>query len=191
MGTVSVSLPSDGQTADAADYNVPINTIVSEINGGLDSANIEAGGVVPNGLVSGTGTSWAWQSWTPTWVNLTVSGSTVNAKYIQIGKTVFYRIDVSLAGGNAPSGDVTFTLPVTSVARTGQGENVIGQATYYDDNTAVRNRGAVEWASTTTGRLNVYRTDLTYLQKSAISSTVPFTFANSDAIQIQGFYEAA
>lgn len=46
MATISVSLPSDGQTIDAADYNTPINTIVNEINGNLDNANIKTGAAI-------------------------------------------------------------------------------------------------------------------------------------------------
>lgn len=42
MATISVSLPSDGETADAADYNTPITTIVSEFNGNIDNANIKS-----------------------------------------------------------------------------------------------------------------------------------------------------
>lgn len=40
MGTISLSLPSDGQTIDAADVNNPLNTIAAEINGQLDNDNI-------------------------------------------------------------------------------------------------------------------------------------------------------
>lgn len=54
MSTISVSLPSDGQTIDAADYNVPINTIVSLVNGNLDSNNISTGGIVGSNVASGT-----------------------------------------------------------------------------------------------------------------------------------------
>lgn len=46
MGTISVSLPSDGQTADASDYNTPINTIVNEFNGNIDNANIKTGAAI-------------------------------------------------------------------------------------------------------------------------------------------------
>jgi hypothetical protein len=42
MTTISVTLPSDGTTADVADVNTPITTIVNVINGGLDNANIAA-----------------------------------------------------------------------------------------------------------------------------------------------------
>lgn len=141
-------------------------------------------------LLSG-GSEFAMQSWTPTWGSLTVGNGTVVAKYTQLGKIILYRISVSFGSTSAVSGSPTFTLPVTSVARTGQGENLIGTAYYYDDSTTVRNRGDVEWASTTTGGLNVYRTDLTYLQKSLISSTVPFQWATNDGIQLHGWYEAA
>lgn len=46
MGALSVSLPSDGETADASDYNTPITTIVNEINGGLDNSNIAANAAI-------------------------------------------------------------------------------------------------------------------------------------------------
>lgn len=43
MGTVSTTLPSDGQTIDAADVNTPINAILSEFNGNIDDDNIKTG----------------------------------------------------------------------------------------------------------------------------------------------------
>lgn len=45
MGTISVSLPADGETADAADVNTPIQTIVDEINGNLDANNLASNAV--------------------------------------------------------------------------------------------------------------------------------------------------
>lgn len=42
MGTISVSLPNDGDTIDAADYNTPLTTIVNVINGNLDNDNIKS-----------------------------------------------------------------------------------------------------------------------------------------------------
>lgn len=52
MATVTVSLPADGDTIDASDYNTPITTIVNELNGNLDSNNIKAGGVIATNLAS-------------------------------------------------------------------------------------------------------------------------------------------
>ena len=43
MGTISLSLPSDGNTIDAADVNTPLNTISAVINGNLDDDNVKVG----------------------------------------------------------------------------------------------------------------------------------------------------
>ena len=43
MATISLSLPSDGQTIDAADVNTPLNTISAVINGNLDDDNVKVG----------------------------------------------------------------------------------------------------------------------------------------------------
>lgn len=43
MGTISVTLPSDGQTIDASDINTPINTILAEFNGNIDNDNVKSG----------------------------------------------------------------------------------------------------------------------------------------------------
>lgn len=42
MGTVSTTLPADGQTIDASDVNTPINAILAEFNGNIDNDNIKA-----------------------------------------------------------------------------------------------------------------------------------------------------
>lgn len=45
MGTITVNLPTDGTSADVADYNTPITTIVNAINGNLDSNNLASNAV--------------------------------------------------------------------------------------------------------------------------------------------------
>lgn len=46
MGTINLSLPSDGESIDAADVNSPLNTIATEINGNLDNANIASNAAI-------------------------------------------------------------------------------------------------------------------------------------------------
>jgi hypothetical protein len=46
MATINVTLPADGDTIDASDYNVPVNTIVNEINGNLDNSNIDSAAAI-------------------------------------------------------------------------------------------------------------------------------------------------
>lgn len=55
MGIISVSLPSDGQTADAADVNTPINTIVNEFNGNIDNANIKSAAAIATSKIAADG----------------------------------------------------------------------------------------------------------------------------------------
>lgn len=158
---------------------------------GVITASITDAAVTPAKLTAGTGASWAWQSWTPTWTNLTVSSSTVTARYTQIGKTVFYRITVVLAGGNVPSGAVQFTLPVASVAYTGTSTTPpIGMSVFNDSSTNIY-QGCIGWVDITHGVILVNTASTTYLTQSNISSTVPFTFGNADEISLVGSYEAA
>jgi hypothetical protein len=46
MAEVTVSLPSDGQTIDASDYNTPITTIVNDYNGNIDNSNIASAAAI-------------------------------------------------------------------------------------------------------------------------------------------------
>lgn len=54
MGTVSTTLPSDGQTIDASDVNTPINAILSGINGNLDDDNIKTGANISGAKLADT-----------------------------------------------------------------------------------------------------------------------------------------
>lgn len=189
MATISITTPSDGQTIDASDVATPLNTIVTEINGNLDSNNIAEGGVVPNSLVDGTGTSWAWQSWTPTWTNLTVGNGTVDASYIQIGKTVFYKLALVFGSTSSISGNPSFSLPVTSVAVENAGIE-IGSGYLRDSNGSVV-FGSVLHGSTTTGQVTYHAVSGSLVIRGGVSSSAPFTWASNDGILIQGQYEAA
>lgn len=86
--------------------------------GQLNGANaILDGTLTPSELVSGTGMSWSWQSWTPTWTGTTIGNATVVAKYSQVGKTVSFRISVTIGSTTvlAVAADTVFTLPVAAV----------------------------------------------------------------------------
>jgi len=203
MGNISVSLPSDGDTIDVADYNTPITTIVNEFNGSIDNSNISAtaaiagskladGGVTNAKLASGAGEAGgAWTTWTPTFTNL--SGGTLNySKYSQVGKTVFYKLKYTLAGAGV-SGRITFSTPVTMATMTA-GEMLSGIATFYDTSAPDEKIGITEYVSTTTIRLTASTADTSYTGLSLAtgsSATVPFTWATGDIIVVNGMFEAA
>lgn len=187
---------ASGAIVYASDHNTQGALLAAVINGGLDNANIATnaaidgskladGGITPAKLTSGTGASWAWQTWVPTLTNLS-GGSQTFAKYIQIGKTVFFRFEYALAGANI-SGSVSFTLPVTAAH---SGRFMLSEATLVDTGTAAF-EGFITMTNTTTVAIQVRNVSGTYATGSNLSSTVPHTWANTDIISVMGMYEAA
>jgi hypothetical protein len=63
MGNISITTPSDGQTIDAADIAIPLNTIVNEINGNLSNANIASNAAIARSKI--VGFSDGWENFTP------------------------------------------------------------------------------------------------------------------------------
>lgn len=135
---------------------------------------------VPNG---------ASQSWTPTFTNMVVSSSTVTGHYTQIGKLIFYNLVVILASTNAPTGAVSFTLPVTSRSYGGTSTlPVIGTSQYYVTNGYP---GYAVWVDTTHANLVVENASGTYTLENNLSATVPGTWGATNEIHVTGWYEAA
>lgn len=52
MGLINLTLPSDGETIDAADVNTPFGTIATAINGNLDNANIKSGAAIDGSKIA-------------------------------------------------------------------------------------------------------------------------------------------
>lgn len=202
MGTISVSLPSDGTTIDAADVSTPITTIVNEINGGLDSANLEDAAVTTAKIADNSVTNaklstttgelgGAWTTWAPTWTNLSVGNGTLVAKYTRVGKTVEARMHLTFGSTTSVSGSVDFTLPVTAVALDGSADIAsIGNAVYYDGATNI-SFGRVQKRSTTQAMFHAIVASGTYLSQANLSSTIPFTWNTSDQLTAHFSYEAA
>ena len=129
-----------------------------------------------------------WTTWTPTWANLTVGDGTVVARYSQINKVIHMRVVVVFGSTTSISGSVTFALPVTAsstASTTGHGVAQFGDAG------SSQYLGVVRLATTTTAQLVVPNTSGTYPTFAGLSSTVPFTWANTDTIDVTLTYEAS
>jgi hypothetical protein len=133
----------------------------------------------------------SWQTWTPTFSNMTIGNATVTAKYIQIGKTVHFRLSVVLGSTSTIGTNPNFTLPVTSAAYGAtSGEILIGVANFLQPATASWN-GLIVLSSTTVGvwvKLTVSGSNIT---KSGLSSTSPYTWSTGGELNATGTYEAA
>lgn len=188
MATISVSLPSDGTTADVSDYNTPITTIVNEFNGNIDNDNIKTAAAISTAKLASDGFLTSWASWTPTFTN--VSGGTVTyAKYVTIGKTVHFRLKYTLADANV-SGAILFTLPTATNSDYAQNDT-IGTASILDSGTAGY-LGFLMLNSTSQAEIRPIGAGGTYsTYTTAASSTTPHTWAASDFFQCSGTYEIA
>lgn len=148
--------------------------------------------VTPAKLVAGTGTGWTTTTWSPIWTNLTVGNGVVTARYIQTGKMVIARVTIVFGSTTSVSGQVIFSLPVTSVAYAGTATTTpLGSVQMFDSSAVTVYNGNVLNASTTTAELRVFKVDGTYSLLAVTTSLIPFTWAINDEIECQFIYEAA
>ena len=133
------------------------------------------------------GQTGAWVSYTPTFANITLGNGSVDGDYIQIGKLVFFKAKVTLGSTSSITNSPTVSLPVTASSFYATFSGSIGTCDLVD--TGVKDYiGGLRLNSTTVaGLLILGSSGLT----TAISSTVPFTWATGDQLLAQGFYEAA
>jgi hypothetical protein len=143
-----------------------------------------------DGLITSLGgTNTAWTSYTPTWTGLTVGNATQIVVYKQIGKTVIVRGQVTMGSTTSFGSDWTFSLPVTSKSFANNFVH-FGTVEFRDAGTGV-NYGTVGYSDQNNFYIFVLNASSTYLSRSGISSTVPFTWVNGDSFSFYAIYEAA
>lgn len=208
MGTIAIpNTFSPNTVISSSQVNANFSTIYNEFNGSIAAANLASDSVVtakiadsnvttakladaaitPAKLIAGTGTSWVWQDWTPTWANFTVGSSTQNNKFVQIGKTVFCRLDVIMGAGSAMGTNPQFTFPVT--AATQLANTTLGTLRLVAGGTGYV--GIIIYTNTTTGGLLALGAGGTYLTEATITSTVPGTWGTTGHFRGIFIYEAA
>lgn len=186
VNSISEFTAANGVTIDSLNIkDGKLNT-----NNSVVTANITDAAVTPAKLVAGTGSSWAWSTWSPTWTNVTTTGSTTAAYYIQIGKTVFWRLMFTFGAATAFTGEPRFTLPVTSLSAAYADSAQVGFGSAIDTGAAAYGIIAF-YVNTTTVGLRTFGAAGTYINQVSLSATVPFAFASGDSVQLQGFYEVA
>jgi len=188
MSLISYSPLQDGVTGvNAAATNTPLSTIYDDYNGNITDANISASAAIASTkLAAGA----AWASWTPTWTNVS-GGATTFAKYIQIGKTVHFRIKYTLAGAGV-SGAIIFSTPTSIDADNTVAITDIIQcsAQFTDTSAGAYSTASTNWQSSSTIGLYAISAASTYLGLATTSSTIPFVWATGDVIEAWGTYES-
>ena len=137
-------------------------------------------------IINGTGA--AWTSYTPTFNNFTLGNGTIDFAYTQIGKTVHVRGQITLGTTSVMGTNMDISTPVTASASAAS--LVVGNSILGDTGTA-RYLASVSLDSTTRFVLFTMLASGTYVSRTGLTSTVPFTWTSTDNVQIQATYEAA
>lgn len=157
---------------------------------------IPNGAVTPQKLFTGTGTSWAWQAWTPVLTNAAIGNGTLLGAYCQTGKTVHFRLKIAWGTTSSISGNIISSLPVTGIAELSASATegyTIGTCKFLDATIAAY-PGYVQIngnGSTNQIMFIAYNASSTYASQATATATVPFSFGNGDFILATGTYEAA
>lgn len=135
-----------------------------------------------------------WETWTPSWTNLTEGNGTVVAKYMQIGKTVFARYQIIWGSTTAFSGTPSLAPPVAAAAN---GSNLpIGGFWFFDASAGLAEQGQVTLDSGEQFSFNRQITagganPVQVVSTQNISATQPWTWTTSDQFAFLVTYEAA
>ena len=124
----------------------------------------------------------SWTSFTPSWTNLTVGSATNQGYYKQIGKTVFFRTNLTLAAdssvGTGPRiTNLPGTTALTNITPIGNALLRDATASYFDGH--VVSSGIIQ-GKVISGTTIIWQN---------ITATTPFTWTTSDEINTIGFYE--
>jgi hypothetical protein len=178
-----------GEQPSAAKWNI-LGTNDASFNDGTGIADSK---ILPRHLLTGTGsTDWVWTSYAPTLTNASIGNGTITTRYIQHGKTIFYRGTLIWGSTSSISGTITLSLPITmSSAITLSGVEPIGFATLYD--AAIAQYPALIYGLTsTTMGFQPFNATGTYATTSQpANATVPFAWNTSDGIEWNVTYQAA
>jgi len=142
-----------------------------------------------NGLITGTGTSLgAWTAYTPTLggTGWAIGDGTAAGVYCQIGKTVIFRIRITLGSTSTAGGSaLTITVPVTGNATQANASLNVG---LNDVSASEWRLGTNVWTSTTTIQPRSIGTNGV---SATLTTSAPFTWASGDQIDVAGVYQAA
>jgi hypothetical protein len=129
----------------------------------------------------------AYTAFTPVWTSLTAGNGTSNFRYCQINKLVHFYGQFTLGSTSAVTGAIGISLPVNS--------KIINTFTFvsvaFEDPGAGLYPGMGYLDATDRIRLTTIAANQTYAIDGGLSSTVPFTWATGDKINLNMTYEAA
>lgn len=172
--SINGSGPIDGITS--------LNTTVSSTELGYLDGVTSAVQTQLNAKPDGGASSW--QSWTPSWTNFTLGNGSITSRYSQIGKIVFISLTISWGSTtSATASSIAISLPISANT---SGSN-IGFGFLRDASAGIGYIGTMELSSSTAAIFCHNQSG----SNSTVTATAPFTWAVSDTMKFNAFYEAA
>lgn len=171
---------------------VQLNNGTIGTSNAVTTASLTDGAVTPNKLVASSGSGWAYQTYSPTWTNLTVGNGTLVARYQQTGKNLYIRIELTFGTTTTVSGSIGVSLPVTAVSSYTNLGSTIGWANYFDSSASAQYQGRPVYASTTTAQLQSSTVAATLVRTDgAVNASTPMTWALGDILMVFMLLEVA
>lgn len=179
----------DGLTVAHDDTGALLPTAVDAaiLPGSLDTAQ-HADGSITTAKIASEG----WQTFVPTWNNLTIGNAVVTAKYIQSGKNIRGFIKVVFGTTSVMGASPTFSAPVTAASQYATGNhNVIGSGYAEDAGAAALNAFVSFNASAANISLLTMNTAGTYGNLVPFGASIPLAWNTGDFFNATFEYEAA
>lgn len=167
---------------------VQMNNGVIGTSSAVVTASIADGAVTPAKLIAGSGTGWTWQTFTPSFTNLTLGNGTMQGRYTQIGKMIWLYITVIFGSTTTIGTNPSFTPPVaaSSFYSSTPFNTQIGYGDIFA-NTGSSAAAPYFSTSNTAITLGYYNSGLL----TGVTATTPGTWTTNGQFTITCFYEAA
>lgn len=153
-------------------------TLIPSIN---EDGDCEVVTIDPGGL---------WQSYTPTFAGVTVGSGTIAGQWTRIGDTIHFIASFTFGSGSTVTGPVTVSLPIAIDAIAINNHSLFNAEIFDSAPTPAYYPATCFYASTTTVGIRATNSAGTYTLGTAITSTIPITYATGDTITVSGTYPA-
>jgi hypothetical protein len=181
-GSSPLTTKGDLYTYSTTDARLPVGT-----NGHtLVADSAEATGLKWQAPAAG---GFTFQTWSPSYTNLTIGNGTVTSRYGTSGKFTYFEWTLTFGSTTSISGTPEITLPTTP-KNTGY-DMWQGNVGYLDAGTNIYFGHLRIDPSTSKVLLWVDRANQTYLEYAGLDATTPFTWTTNDRISVSGQYEEA
>jgi hypothetical protein len=125
-----------------------------------------------------------WQSYTPTWGGITIGSGASTGAYVRRGGNCLFVARLVLSS-TTMTGPLTVNPPINA----GSAADLdVCKVVFSDTSATAASVGHAAGASTSSISLWAINSAGTYLTTAAITTTIPFTWANTDIVFVHGEY---